>query len=182
MSFGVNLQLIRKERGMTQEQLAEMLDISRQAVSKWEAGNGYPETDKLVLLSKKLNISLDYLMDNEPSECGENIEQKVIYVPSGKIAITMFDGSQIVNCMSVRYSKILAPGNGEPPYILSGIDQVGFFGAHTVILGWYEDVQSVKKEISEIAEAINKGMNNYKLKYYTNVKFMGILGIAKKTE
>ena len=58
MSFGSNLKLIRKEKGITQEQLAEMLNVSRQAVSKWESDSGYPETDKLLLLAGKLNVSL----------------------------------------------------------------------------------------------------------------------------
>ncbi len=46
MSFADNLKMIRKERNITQEQLAELLNVSRQAVSKWESGNGYPETEK----------------------------------------------------------------------------------------------------------------------------------------
>ena len=65
MSFAENLKLIRKERNLSQEELAEMLDVSRQAVSKWEQGEGYPEVEKLLLLSSKLNISLDYLMSTE---------------------------------------------------------------------------------------------------------------------
>ena len=42
MSFGENLKQIRKERGLTQENLAELMEVSRQAVSKWEQGEGYP--------------------------------------------------------------------------------------------------------------------------------------------
>ncbi len=65
MSFGNNIKIIRKEKGITQEQLADMLGVSRQAVSKWESDNGYPETDKLLALAKELGTSLDYLMNNE---------------------------------------------------------------------------------------------------------------------
>ena len=65
MSFGENLQLIRKKNQLSQESLAEMLGVSRQAVSKWELGEGYPEVDKLLLLSKKLNVSLDSLLGGE---------------------------------------------------------------------------------------------------------------------
>lgn len=61
MSFADNLKDIRKKQNITQEQLAEMLSVSRQAISKWESGFGYPETEKLLILSKELNISLDYL-------------------------------------------------------------------------------------------------------------------------
>ena len=53
MSFSENLQVIRKNNQLTQEELAELLGVSRQAVSKWELGEGYPEVDKLLILSKK---------------------------------------------------------------------------------------------------------------------------------
>lgn len=53
MSFGENLQMLRKKNQLSKEGLAEMLGVSRQAVSKWELGEGYPEVDKLLILSKK---------------------------------------------------------------------------------------------------------------------------------
>ena len=65
MSFSENLKQIRKEHHLSQDELAELLDVSRQAVSKWEQGQGYPEVEKLLLLSSKLNISLDALMSVE---------------------------------------------------------------------------------------------------------------------
>lgn len=61
MSFADNLKTIRKKRNITQEQLADMLGVSRQAVSKWESEGGYPETETLLLLAKEMNVSLDYL-------------------------------------------------------------------------------------------------------------------------
>lgn len=65
MSFSENLRLMRKERNISQEELAEIMGVSRQAVSKWEQGTGYPEMEKLLILSKELNVSLDYLMLGE---------------------------------------------------------------------------------------------------------------------
>ena len=61
MSFCENLIQARKLRGMTQEELAEKLDISRQAVSKWENGESVPDTDKLIRLGDVLGVSLDEL-------------------------------------------------------------------------------------------------------------------------
>ena len=61
MSFCENLIQIRKLRGMTQEELAETLDISRQAVSKWENGESVPDMDKLIRLGDVLGVSLDEL-------------------------------------------------------------------------------------------------------------------------
>ena len=106
MSFAENLKLIRKEKGITQEDLAEMLQVSRQAVSKWEAGTGYPETDKLLIIARELNVSLDYLMDNEP-DIIDSEPKDVVYPKTDKIVIATFDGSQTVDCLSVRYDKIL---------------------------------------------------------------------------
>ena len=54
MSLSENLQNLRKIKNMSQEELAEKLNVSRQAVSKWESGNGYPETEKI---QKYLNES-----------------------------------------------------------------------------------------------------------------------------
>lgn len=62
MGFGLKLQNLRKEKGLSQEALAERLNVTRQAVSKWETGEGYPEMEKLLLISDLFQVSLDYLM------------------------------------------------------------------------------------------------------------------------
>lgn len=61
MSFAENLKYIRKKRNITQEELADILSVSRQAVSRWESEIGYPETEKLLILARELDVSLDYL-------------------------------------------------------------------------------------------------------------------------
>lgn len=65
MNFAEKLQKLRKEHGLSQEELADQLSVSRQAVSRWENGQGFPETDKLLFLSSLFNVSLDYLLKNE---------------------------------------------------------------------------------------------------------------------
>ena len=72
MSFGENLKNVRKQRGVTQEELAEILGVSRQAISKWESDGGYPETEKLLVISKTLNISIDYLLNDVSVCCSAN--------------------------------------------------------------------------------------------------------------
>lgn len=67
MNFGEKLKTTRKEHGYSQEALAELLGISRQAVCKWENGQGYPEIDTLVSISQILGVSVDYLLKEE--EC-----------------------------------------------------------------------------------------------------------------
>ena len=99
MSFGENLQMIRKKNQLSQEGLAEMLGVSRQAVSKWELGEGYPEVDKLFSLSKKLNISLDSLLAGENTTIPE--ENK----PSDTIRITSPHEGVIINASKVTRSQ-----------------------------------------------------------------------------
>ena len=60
--LNVNIANLRKARGISQEQLAELLNTSRQAVSKWERGESYPDLDKLKDLAVFFNVSIDYLL------------------------------------------------------------------------------------------------------------------------
>ena len=69
MEFSEKLIALRKGRELTQEQLAEQLNVSRQSVSKWESGQVIPEVEKIVALSKTFNVTLDYLL--KPSEIDE---------------------------------------------------------------------------------------------------------------
>lgn len=62
MTFGDKLAKQRKANNYTQEQLADMLGVSRQAISKWESDITYPETDKLIRMSELFHCSLDYLL------------------------------------------------------------------------------------------------------------------------
>lgn len=62
MSFGERLLKLRKEKGLSQEALAEQVGTTRQAVSKWENDQGYPETEKLLLLANIFEVSTDYLL------------------------------------------------------------------------------------------------------------------------
>ncbi len=62
MTLGYKLSKLRKENNYTQEQLADILGVSRQAISKWESDAAYPETDKLIRISELFNCSLDYLL------------------------------------------------------------------------------------------------------------------------
>lgn len=72
MSFQENLIRARKARGMTQEELAARLSISRQAVSKWETGESLPDLYKLAALADELGVSTDELCGREPAAlCGE---------------------------------------------------------------------------------------------------------------
>ena len=81
MTFGEKIQKLRKEAGLSQEELSYQLEVSRQAISKWERDNGYPETEKIVRMSKLFNVSLDYLLNEEDMQKPElNPDEKGLYV------------------------------------------------------------------------------------------------------
>ena len=65
MAFGERLQEARKRCGLTQEELAEELQVSRQAVSKWESGKGYPELEKLLYICRRFGTGMDALFADE---------------------------------------------------------------------------------------------------------------------
>ena len=65
MEFSEKLQQLRKKRGLTQEELAELLYVSRTAVSKWESGRGYPNIESLKEISKIFSVTVDDLLSGE---------------------------------------------------------------------------------------------------------------------
>lgn len=72
MSFGQNLQFLRKMyHGMTQEELAERMGVSRQTISKWELDAAYPEMDKVIELCKLFSCSMDKLVREDVNMCSE---------------------------------------------------------------------------------------------------------------
>ena len=163
MSFSENLKQIRKEKQLSQEELAEILDVSRQAVSKWEQGIGYPEVEKLLLLSSKLNISLDSLMSTEIAQEVDSKNTKV----TGTIIIMSPHENVVATCNKVLSSGKMFGGKSSPQYALFGVSNgiSSFWGKPTTFLGWYADKEQVTKEVSEIQNAIVNGIATYTLKY-----------------
>lgn len=73
MTFGDKLCKLRKEKNLTQEQLADILKVSRQSVSKWESGIAYPETEKLIALANLFECSTDYLLKDDCLDNNYNV-------------------------------------------------------------------------------------------------------------
>jgi len=74
MNFSEKLQLLRKSKGFTQEELAEKLNVSRQAVAKWEAGQTYPDVMNLIQISDMMNVTVDYLVKDW--ECAVALQKR----------------------------------------------------------------------------------------------------------
>lgn len=85
MSTGSKIANARRSKNLTQEQLAEMLSVTRQSVSRWESEQSYPEMDKIILLSNILEVSCDYLLHDTYKE-----EQKELVSPTNSISRLLY--------------------------------------------------------------------------------------------
>lgn len=78
MTFADKLQKLRKAKRLSQEDLAERCGVTRQSVSKWETGLGYPETEKLLMLCDLLEVNLDYLLRDIKEKHNEENKQEEV--------------------------------------------------------------------------------------------------------
>ena len=108
--FKDNLTRLRKMNDMTQEDVAEKVGVTRQAIAKWEAGETMPDLDKCRILAEIFGVSLDDLANYEPEEnMGLNLP------PKGKHLfgiVTVGDKGQIVIPAKARKLFDISPGDG----------------------------------------------------------------------
>ena len=91
MKFHDRLFQLRKKEGLTQAELAEKLNISRQAISKWEMGSANPDTENLLLLSKIFSVSIDYLInDTVEQDLDIHATKTTVFKISSKHALHKF--------------------------------------------------------------------------------------------
>ena len=87
MTFGEKLKEARKEAGLSQEQLAEKITVSRSAIAKWETDKGMPDVNNLKIISQILGVSVDYLLDDNEKIRFNEIKESInlnVYEKSGK--------------------------------------------------------------------------------------------------
>ncbi|MEG0592958.1 MAG: helix-turn-helix transcriptional regulator [Coprobacillus sp.] len=89
MEIGERIAILRKEKRISQEQLANEIEVSRQAVSKWELNQSVPDLDKVIVLSKYFNVSTDYLLKGINDEKNSDVvTSRILYIAS-TLAITI---------------------------------------------------------------------------------------------
>lgn len=128
MTLGERICKLRTERNLSQGDLAEALDVSRQSISKWETNSSVPELDKLVKLSELFEISLDELVrDKKPKEKPQQ-EQKVIYVEkaegySGKktVGVVLLCFAALIWLMVSLFGDLLAGLMLASPFLACGL-------------------------------------------------------------
>ncbi|KWU60568.1 XRE family transcriptional regulator [Bacillus mycoides] len=113
MGFGEKLFKLRKEKGLSQEALAEKLNTTRQAVSKWENGQGFPETEKLIMIGNVFEVSLDYLLKEAAEQSNE--KENGYYVSKEMAEGYIVYGQKISKYIALGFSLLIL---STIPYLL----------------------------------------------------------------
>lgn len=159
-TIGARIAEQRKQRGMTQETLAEALGVSAQAVSKWENDVSCPDISLLPLLSEKLEISLDELLG------GKKAEERVRIAPAPQrsveelnlmIRVQSADGDRVKVCLPLILFKVILSSGGS--FIKCGGKDVGSFDvdweqifrlAESGVIGKIAEVESADGDTVEV--------------------------------
>lgn len=171
--FSDKLKELRKARGLSQEELSEVLDVSRQSISKYENGTAEPDIDKLAIMVKFFDVSFDYLLGEDEKELTS--EKIVIKEGDQRISIISNIDGRMSSYYKFKISQVIGKQDYHPAAQLLGIDSHSFLGDHHDSLGWYATIEDAQKEIECIYSAIAQGKSNYKLSYDVPVKKRGIL-------
>ncbi len=117
MNKGEKIQFLRKEQKMTQEVFAEKMNVTRQAVSRWEQGISNPDTDTLFLIAKIFNVSVEYLLNDEVLTKEEKDEKNRVHI---------FNLQTLIIKILLIFGLALSIGI---TYLLNSIPSVGSVGA-----------------------------------------------------
>lgn len=112
MSLGKKLQTLRKQKSMSQEQLAEELNVSRQAVSKWELDATLPDTTNVISLSRIFNVSIDFLLldENENTQPQETEAAKSKWhVIAGIVCAALGAAGVLILFIASRFVEVMVP-------------------------------------------------------------------------
>lgn len=149
-----NLQKLRKEHHMSQEQLAEKLNVSRQAVSKWESNQTYPEMDKIIAMTKIFDCTMDELVNaDEIKKKDKDIKRKSVleykddvfdFIRNSVQRLEKMSGTEILKCIIFLFFIILILMLGKIP-----VDYVKDLGTN-LFMNFPEGINIFFKSIWEI--------------------------------
>ena len=105
MSFGNRLYELRKSKNVSLEELAELLDVSRQSISKWENDKAYPEMTRLLFMSDYFGVSLDYLMRGTENVANAENKEKTSVTYQTRNLLTVWNN--FISNLSGRQRKLM---------------------------------------------------------------------------
>ena len=133
MTFAQKLRALRTQAGMTQEQLAEAIYVTRAAISKWETGRGYPGVDSLKLIAQTFGVSIDELISEDDVQAKRMLDakkSKVLYCAAVAMLLGAFVFAALVYAL------------GQPLW---------YIGAAACVLGYMAFAVSATDEYARIA-------------------------------
>ena len=123
MEFHEKLQELRKQKNLTQEELSEILFVSRTAISKWETDNGYPSIDSLKAISNLFNISIDELISDADIENKKMLDEKnartMYFIAIAFLGLTVLF-TLLAYFLKISYFSIISMG-GLIGYLVFGL-------------------------------------------------------------
>ena len=195
MKFGENLKIIRKNKKMSQEQLAEKVNVSRQSVSKWETGEAYPEMNNILELCKIFNCKINDLIHNDMSDISSLDEEIIMNVvkfneQKQKKVKTLSNTISLISKISGIILKVAIPfvllAMILLPYLISKVEikdneisfkneKITLIDDNTIAIN-NAMILSIDEEISK-SDIINIFNNNSKTKIisYTEIAFIFLI-------
>ena len=167
MNIGQNILFYRKKLQLSQEQLAEQIDVTRQTISNWELEESFPDVKQMVKLTEVFGISLDTLV---------NYEVKESYDSNKEITIVSKIENVIAKCNKIQASQTFKGGKNSPKYALFAGNNNNDIFSTNIFLGWYRTKKDINDEIEGIVQAMTLKENIYELKYNVEVdkKLLGM--------
>lgn len=121
MNLAENLQSLRKAAGLSQEELAEKCNVSRQAVAKWESGDSIPTLDKVICLADILSVSIDELVGRTEAD----VESKLFYLIKQYVVSDIPTNEEDdISAIVSRYLLFMKNLNIDPTDILNGLETI----------------------------------------------------------
>jgi len=170
--FSENLKRLRTNKGLSQEQLSEIIDVSRQSISKYESGTAQPSFDKLIAIANFFDVSIDFLLLSERNNNSATIKSDRIVITSRLDSLKT--SVSVASYYAFTISKIIGSSTQGPKAIVWGTYDSGLFGDKRAMLAYYRSFEDAKKELISINAAMQHGKTNYDLQYFVNVRQKGL--------
>ena len=156
MSFGENLANLRKQKGWSQDDLANNLNLSRQAISKWENNQSKPDVDNVQKISKAFGIKIDDLLDNDiPKEKAVTLEVKKAEKKEKAIVIVKL----IIIAVIILYVISVVYKFASLLIIVNGVQKYANLDNYHYIITTYDENGLVEKEECWFKDGVSKTEN-----------------------
>jgi len=144
MSFQEQLQTLRKLKGLSQEKLAEVLGVSRQAVAKWEASQSYPDIARLIALSDYFKVSIDKLVNDYEENCRLCIKENAINYINEEVIDFLCKAKKSTYAGKGNESKSSRPNSHDLEYVEGNLKYIDTYLGGEQFSGeealWKEDI------------------------------------------